>query len=358
VGVGPGDPGLVTVRGAKLIGQCPHLFVPKARSKAESVALNIVREYVSDTTRVHELVFPMVKDEKTLKEKWDASARAIAGALKGGEDAVFVTLGDPLLYSTYIYLLRALRERLPEMKVETVPGVNALSAVAALTNFPVGIGDETVTIVPTSEDMESVRRAIDAGGTVILMKVGKKLPAVLDLRTLDLDELLCLLDPLILGKLLGLIEFDILTPLGRLEVLELVAVVSRKSTHRRKPTVLGNLLAVLILLFETVVHEEDLLEVNGLLVRLQSTAHLGSLLFGKPFIRTVTVNLSGMPAPENVTSLIVLTGQTILWDGQVTVRPEPRALPSIGVRILHTLENFGGLRLVVELSHRKNLRSV
>ncbi len=181
VGVGPGDPELITVKGVRLIKACPHLFTPKARVKAESVALAIAGKYISADTRVHELVFPMVTDESELKEKWDISARAVANELEKGEDACFITIGDPFLYSTYIYLVRSLKEIHPEVEIVTVPGITAYSAVASLTNFPVGEGKERVAIIPASDDLEVVRRAISLGGTVILMKVGKNLKNILAL---------------------------------------------------------------------------------------------------------------------------------------------------------------------------------
>ncbi|VAX25860.1 Cobalt-precorrin-2 C(20)-methyltransferase [hydrothermal vent metagenome] len=181
VGVGPGDPELVSVKGVRLIGACPHLFTPKARVKAESVAFQIAGRYISVDTQVHELVFPMVKDESELKEKWDISARAVANALEKGEDACFITIGDPFLYSTYIYLVRSLKEIHPEVTIVTVPGITAYSAVASLTSFPVGEGEERVAIIPASYDLGAVRRAISMGGTIILMKVGKNLKNVLAL---------------------------------------------------------------------------------------------------------------------------------------------------------------------------------
>jgi precorrin-2/cobalt-factor-2 C20-methyltransferase len=101
--------------------------------------------------------------------------------LEKGEDACFITLGDALLYSTYIYMLRAIRETLPNVKVVTVPGISAFSAAAALTEFPLGKAKEPITIVPVSDDLEVVRSAVSKPGSVVLMKVGKRLQRVIDL---------------------------------------------------------------------------------------------------------------------------------------------------------------------------------
>ncbi len=182
IGVGPGDSELITVKGARLLNECKHLFAPKARVKSESLALDIAKSYIGEDTKVYELVFPMITDHDELKKHWRESARDIAGVLKNGDDACFLTLGDSLLYSTYIYLVRALRELMPEVEIETVPGVTAFSGVAALTNFPVGEAKDPVTIVPASDgDLGDIRRALRGAGTVVLMKIGKCLHEVLDI---------------------------------------------------------------------------------------------------------------------------------------------------------------------------------
>lgn len=181
IGIGPGDPDLITVKGARLLGRCRHLFVPKARQAADSVALGIVRKHLSPDTVIHAVLFPMVTDTAELESRWRESTRQVAAVLEQGEDACFVTLGDAFLYSTYIYLVRTLREVLPGAVVVTVPGITAFSAVAAATEFPVGEGKMPVTIVPTADDLTAVDRALAGPGTVILMKIGKRLDAVLDL---------------------------------------------------------------------------------------------------------------------------------------------------------------------------------
>jgi precorrin-2/cobalt-factor-2 C20-methyltransferase len=130
---------------------------------------------------VHEIIFPMTTDPEELAREWDHRVSPIVEILQQGSNACYLTLGDTLLYSTYIYMLRALRRRLPEARVVTLPGVTAFSAVAAAAEFPLGTGQETITIVPSSDDLAHVRHALTAGGTTVLMKIGKRLKSVLDL---------------------------------------------------------------------------------------------------------------------------------------------------------------------------------
>jgi precorrin-2/cobalt-factor-2 C20-methyltransferase len=185
MGVGPGDPDLLTVKAASILGRCMHVVVPKPKADGGSVALEIARRYIPGTAVVHELVFPMTTDKAELSRRWREAARTIASLLETGADVCFLTLGDALVYSTYIYLLRELKEIAPNIQVETVPGITSFSAAAALTDFPLGEGKEPITIVPTADDLTAVRRAVEAGGTVVLMKIGKRLGEIVDL----LDQL-------------------------------------------------------------------------------------------------------------------------------------------------------------------------
>ncbi len=181
IGAGPGDPELITVKGAKLLGECRTLFTPRAKMKSESIALEIIGRYVNKDAQIRELLFPMVKDKYELEKRWNEAGREVAKVLETGSDACFVTLGDPLLYSTYIYLVRALKKILPSAKIETIPGITAFSASSALTNYPVGEAGEPVAIVPAVCDLESVRKAVTGKGTVILMKIGKRLREILEI---------------------------------------------------------------------------------------------------------------------------------------------------------------------------------
>lgn len=181
IGIGPGDPELITVKGARVISECGHIFVPKAGPKTESLALEISRSYINDRAEVHELVFPMTSDRARLDSEWMASAQSVMDILRQGEDACFLTLGDPLLYSTYIYLIRNLRAIEADIDIITIPGIMALNAAASLTGFPLGEGKENVTVVPAADDLSSVKDALSSGGTVVLMKIGKRLESLLTL---------------------------------------------------------------------------------------------------------------------------------------------------------------------------------
>lgn len=211
IGVGPGDPDLMTVRGARLLSQTPVVFAPTGRTSTDSTALAIAGPHVNPEARVIELVFPMTADSDELSRRWRESAERVTEVLKTGSDACFLTLGDPMLYSTWIYLAREVRPLLPEVEIVTVPGVPALCAVAALTGFELGTGNAPVTIVPASDDLDAVEGALGRGGTVVLMKVGRRLEAVIDLL-----ERSGLLDDAVFVSRAGLPEQRVETDLRRL----------------------------------------------------------------------------------------------------------------------------------------------
>jgi precorrin-2/cobalt-factor-2 C20-methyltransferase len=181
IGIGPGDPDLVTVKGAAILGWVRHVFVPKSKIAAESLALSIAGKHINTDAEIHEVLFPMTKDETELQQRWDESARRIAEILKNGHDAAFVTIGDALLYSTYIYCIRALRRLIPHVEIVTVPGVTSFCAAAAAAEFPIGEGADPVMIIPAVDDLERVRHALGRRGTLVLMKVGNRLGAVVEI---------------------------------------------------------------------------------------------------------------------------------------------------------------------------------
>lgn len=180
VGVGPGDPELITLKGLNALKRADVIFAPKATIKGESLAREIVEELVSDKNKTEfiELEFPMTKDEAELKNRYAKSARLILDTIEAGKTVAYLTIGDPLLYSTYIYLLEALRELAPEVAIETIPGIAAYSALASALNYSLAEKDSRLAICPVPNDLEELREMIEAHDTTVIMKVAKKLGEV------------------------------------------------------------------------------------------------------------------------------------------------------------------------------------
>lgn len=174
VGVGPGDPGLMTLKAVKIIRNCQVLVLP-AESKEKCVAYQIVRRAIpeiEDKTTVC-LVMPMTKDKDRLEKSHREGTQKVAEVLDAGKDAAFLTLGDPTVYATSMYI----HQRIAGMGYRTsiVSGVPSFCAAAAKLGVSLGEKQEQIHIIPASYDVEA---AIQLPGTKILMKAGKKMPVV------------------------------------------------------------------------------------------------------------------------------------------------------------------------------------
>ena len=184
VGVGPGDPELLTLKAVKRLQQAAIIYLPISRLSRQTWLSDAVESHATADCNIRPVEFSLGSDSQQRQDHWQWVATEIIAELRRGMDVAFVTLGDPLLYSTSIYLLRSLRQQWPEAPVEIVPGIAAYSHVAALTEFTIGEGEQPVTILPTVMDRSALREGIKRGGTLILMKIGKRLPQIIDL----LDE--------------------------------------------------------------------------------------------------------------------------------------------------------------------------
>jgi len=181
IGVGPGDPELLTLKAVKLLQQATIIYVPTSRLSRQTWLADAVQTHATADCDVRQVEFSLGSDSQQRQDHWMWVATEIIAELRRGNDVAFVTLGDPLLYSTMIYLLRALHQQWEDMSIEIIPGITAYSHVAALTKFAVGEGEQPVTILPTVMDRKALRAAIKKGGTLVLMKIGKRLPQILDL---------------------------------------------------------------------------------------------------------------------------------------------------------------------------------
>lgn len=174
VGVGPGDPELITRKAERIIRQTPVICTPTGNADASSYALSIV-EHLLDRGRQEIMVkvFPMLKKGAELEAAWVETAHEVITRIDRGQDVAFITIGDPCLYSTFLYLYRIIREQRADIAVEIIPGISSINAAAAAAGIPLGIAGERVAILPATYENDYLRQTLSEFDTIVLMKVSR-----------------------------------------------------------------------------------------------------------------------------------------------------------------------------------------
>lgn len=235
IGVGPGDPDLLTLKAARILETVPTLALPKSVSDGASLALEVVEPVLArrrDPVHRIELVFPMTKDRAVLEEARNANARVLESALRLG-DVAFISLGDILFYSTFGNLLEGLAPILPGLAVEVVPGITSVSGATALLGTPLVQGAESAALVPATYRPEDLGAILDLHETVVLMKIHRVFPQVLEL----LKERGLADRAVYLGEI-GTARQEIVRDIGRLvgrTLPYMSLLIVRKSGFREEP---------------------------------------------------------------------------------------------------------------------------
>lgn len=199
IGIGPGDPELLTLKAARILNDVPLLLVPKGREEGTSLALSIIDGAVNlHGKEIVELYFPMLKTKReqaqaqagaedqaggdlaTLDQKWHSAAETILSALQSGHDAAFITIGDPSIYSTYFYIHELLLAKVADLAIEIIPGISSINASAARAGLSLGLGNERIAILPANY-LASLEETLERFDTVLLMKVNKVFETVRNL---------------------------------------------------------------------------------------------------------------------------------------------------------------------------------
>ncbi|KPN89635.1 precorrin-2 C(20)-methyltransferase [Lysinibacillus sp. ZYM-1] len=188
LGVGPGDPELITVKAFRVIQESPVIAYPKKLKGSKSYAHRIVDVYINPEEKdMLGLVFPMTKDEAVLEREWTKSVELVYGKLQEGKDVAFVTEGDPLLYSTFIHMMKLMQDMHPDVEIRTVPGISSFNGSASRLGIALADGDDRVAIIPAHDDYAAMREAIESHDAVVFIKVAKVIDLMLKvLRDLDL----------------------------------------------------------------------------------------------------------------------------------------------------------------------------
>lgn len=174
IGVGPGDPELLTLKARRILEEIDVLLVPESSEEKRSLALSIVSAAVMREWECIELILPMTRDRNVLHKYWKAAAHQVLEVLKTGRDAAFITLGDPTLYSTFTYLFKYVKEFEPSVTTEIIPGISSVNSVSAWIQQPLAEGEESLVIVPALRDAETLEAIMDRFDNVVLLKAGRQ----------------------------------------------------------------------------------------------------------------------------------------------------------------------------------------
>ncbi|MBL1106341.1 precorrin-2 C(20)-methyltransferase [Streptomyces sp. 5-8] len=181
VGVGPGDPELVTVKGVNALRAADVVVVPVMAApdgtdggepgRAEATVLHYV-----PAEKVVRVVFALnERTDRTRREAaWDAAGEQVAGLLRSHASVAFATIGDPNVYSTFTYLAQTIAELVPGVTVATVPGITAMQDLAARSGAVLTEGTEPLTLVPVTAGSAVLKEALAGPGTVVAYKFGRQ----------------------------------------------------------------------------------------------------------------------------------------------------------------------------------------
>lgn len=183
IGVGPGEPGLLTLRAKEILDRCGIIAYPVKKPGEGSVAFDIIKDVVDVSEKsVEEFLFSMDPDDSVREKCRQEAMDKMCKLLDNGEDIAMVTLGDVGVYSTYMYIDRDIAER--GYSTEVVPGIPSFCHGAALAGIPLMIGDEGLAVVPMAKgNTKLLEAALDGFDNVVVMKAFKSIPVLIDMMS-------------------------------------------------------------------------------------------------------------------------------------------------------------------------------
>ena len=178
LGVGPGDPELLTLKAARVLAGVSVVLAAASPKNDASRALEIAAPHLPAEAEVLRLDFPMTRDRAALTAAWRENAEKTLEVLDAGRDAAFLTLGDPMTYSTFGYLLRTLGELGPLPRVEIVPGITSYQAAAARIARPLVEAEESLLVIPGVCSAEKLEKLLACADNAVILKAYRNLPEI------------------------------------------------------------------------------------------------------------------------------------------------------------------------------------
>ena len=170
LGVGPGDPELITLKAARVLNSVDIVFAAASTKNTYSLAISIAKPHIPNLTPIRMLRFPMTRDGKETQKAWKDHALTIIKELEQGYNVAFITLGDPMTYSTYGYILKTIQTLAPHQPVISIPGITSYQASAACLNTPLVEGEESLLITSGARGGERFRQLSVKPETVVFLK--------------------------------------------------------------------------------------------------------------------------------------------------------------------------------------------
>lgn len=177
IGVGPGDPELLTLKAKRILEEADVIAVPVKEEGERSTALEIIRPVVSlQKKALMEVVFRMAKDKEERKRCREAAGKQLTEVLDQGKNVAMITLGDVAVYSTYMYVNQYVAER--GYETEIIPGIPSFCSGAAAAGLPLMEGNESLVIVPSVKAGKALEDAIAGFDNVVVMKAGSSIERI------------------------------------------------------------------------------------------------------------------------------------------------------------------------------------
>ena len=183
IGVGPGDPDLLTVKAVNAIQNADTIMCPASAEDRPSIALSVVDSLIdkSKNQEIVKLIFPMTKDKDVLESHWKVNSKIMAEKVLSGKNVVYLTVGDPYLYSTWIYMHREISQNHPDMKITVIPGIVSMFTFASKVGISIAEGAEKVAIIPSCYDLSSVKEIAKHSEVLVFLKDGRYFDKVIEL---------------------------------------------------------------------------------------------------------------------------------------------------------------------------------
>lgn len=183
IGVGPGDPDLLTVKAVKAIQNADVIMCPASKEDRPSIALSVVSPLIdkSKNQEIIHLIFPMTKDKDILEKTWKKNAQIMAEKVLSGKNVVYLTVGDPYLYSTWMYMHKDIQQNHPEIKISAIPGIVSIFTFASKVGVSIAEGADKVSIIPSCYDLTAVKEIAKNSETMVFLKDGRYFDQVIQL---------------------------------------------------------------------------------------------------------------------------------------------------------------------------------